>query len=319
MPHMALSPIVAGLDDLRVFEKVGSLLSFAAAAKALSQPRSNISRSVARLEDAIGARLFNRTTRKVTLTAAGEVLLARCAAPLDQLGDALAFVGSLATEASGQLRISVGIGFGINVLAEQLPAFLLANSKIDIMLDLTSRVTDLVADRVDVAIRFGSLPDSSIVAVRLGEMKRVLCAAPAYFERHGKPKTIDELARHDTIEMPTADGRARPWKFIGNGETRELTVEPRIFVNDALTIHRLVVNGAGVGIISCYLCSPDIEAGRLMQILPRWTPPAVAVNLVFPSKRELAPAVRAFVDFMKTANTAGKHWQNNNSLKALTL
>ena len=299
------------LNDLRVFERVGTLLSFSGAGRALSQPRSNISRSVARLEAALGTRLIHRTTREVELTPAGESLMARCTAALGDLGDALAYVGSLATEAHGELHVSVGIGFGINVLAEQLPIFLQRYPQVDVLLDLTSRPAELVSEHIDVAIRLGPLPDSSMVAVRLGEMRRALCASPAYLEREGTPRTPEELAAHDVIEMPGADGRSRTWNFVRDGKTTEVAVEPRVSVNDALTINRLIQNGAGIGIISCYLCASEIQAGRLVHILPEWTPPSVAVNLLFPSKRELAPAVRAFVDFMKEANPPGLHWQNN--------
>ena len=310
---MAQSLPMPDLDDLRVFEKVGSLRSFAAAAKALSQPRSNVSRSIARLEASLGTRLINRTTREVTLTAAGKSLMDRCVGALDQLGEALTYVGSLATEASGPLRVSAGIGFGINVLSEQLPAFLQNHPDVDVMLDLTSRMADLVAERVDVAIRFGPLPDSSMVAVRLGEMKRVLCAAPAYLARKGDPHKLVDLMHHDVMEMPDAEGRerAREWTFIRDDQAQEIVVEPRLFVNDALTIHRLILNGAGIGIISCYLCAPDIEAGRLVQLLPEWSARPIVVNMVFPSRRELSPVVRAFVEYMKRANPPGKHWQNN--------
>ena len=299
------------LNDLRVFERVGSLRSFAGAARALGQPRSNVSRSIARLEAALGTRLIHRTTREVELTPAGESLMARCASPLGELGDALAHVGSLAAEAHGELRVSAGIGFGINVLAEQMPEFLRRHPHIDLALDLTSRSAELISDRIDVAVRLGPLPDSSMMTVRLGEMRRVLCASPAYLDRRGRPRTPDDLAAHDAIEMPGADGRSRSWSFVRGGETVDIEVEPRVSVNDALTIHRLIINGAGLGIVSCYLCAPEIDAGRLVHLLPDWTSPSVGVSLIFPSKRELAPAVRAFVDFMKEANPPGLHWQNN--------
>jgi DNA-binding transcriptional LysR family regulator len=113
------------------------------------------------------------------------------------------------------------------------------------------------------------------------------------------------------IEMPGVDGRARTWSFIKDGRTTELGIKPRVGVNDALTIHRLIINGAGVGIISCYLCANEIATGRLVHLLPDWTPPPVEVCMIFPSKRELAPVVRSFVDFMKEANPPGLHWQNN--------
>jgi DNA-binding transcriptional LysR family regulator len=241
------------LNDLRVFERVGSLRSFSAAARALSQPRSTVSRSVARLEAELGTRLIQRTTRDVALTPSGESLMARCAAALGQLGEALAYVGSHAMEPRGPLRVSAGIGFGINVLAEQLPEFLRRYPDVDVLLDLTSKAADLINDRIDVAIRLGPLPNSSLVAVKLGDMTRVLCAAPAYLERRGTSQTVAELAAHDVIEMPQPDGRPRVWSFTKDGQTSKISVEPRVCANDALTINRLVINGAGVGIISCYL------------------------------------------------------------------
>ena len=133
-------------------------------------------------------------------------------------------------------------------------------------------------------------------------MKRLLCASPAYLERSGEPRTLEDLIGHAIIEMPGADGRTRTWSFLRNDRTIDVVVEPRVSVNDALTINRLVLNGAGIGIISCYLCAPEIEADRLVHLLPEWTAPAVGVHMIFPSKRELVPAVRAFVGFMKEVN-----------------
>lgn len=299
------------LNDLRVFERVGSLRSFAGASRDLSVPRSSVSRGVARLEAALGARLVHRTTREVELTPAGRSLMARCVRALGELDEALDYVGGLAKDAHGELRVSTGIGFGINVLADQLPAFLKQYPRVHVLLDLTSRNAELVSDHIDVAVRLGPLADSSMVAVRLGEMKRVLCASPAYLEHRAEPKAPDDLADHDIIEMPGFDGRARIWSFSRDGQTSEITIEPRVAVNDALTITRLVLNGAGVGIISSYLCASEIEAGRLVQLMPEWTAPTIEVHLIFPSKRELAPAVRAFVDFIKEANPPGLHWRNN--------
>lgn len=299
------------LNDLRVFERVASLGGFSVAARALSLPRSNVSRSIARLEAMLGTRLIHRTTRQVELTAAGESLRARCKAALDDLDKAADHVGHHAAEVQGELRISAGVGFGINVLAEQFPDFLLRYPKVAISLDLSSRPAELVSSHVDVAIRFGPLSDSSMVATRLGEMRRVLCASPDYLERSGTPSTVDDLVDHETIEIPGPDGRARVWRFMQGAETREVAIQPRVSVNEALTIHRLIVKGAGIGIVSCYVCAPDIRTGRLVHLLPQWTVPNLEVNMLFPSRRELAPAVRAFVDFMKETNQPGFHWQDN--------
>lgn len=299
------------INSLQMFEKVASLKSFTAAARALGMPKSNVSRAIARLEAQLGTRLFQRTTRDVVLTPTGQALLERSTDIIANLSDALDYVRSLAGQPRGLLKISAGVGFGVNVLAEQLPGFLLLYPDIEISLDLDSRPADLVAQAVDVAVRMGPLPDSGMVAVKLGEMRRYLCAAPSYLERRGRPSSIDHLAGHETIDMPGPDGRARPWTFSRGKETVRVEVKPRLSVNEALTIHRLVANGAGLGLLSGYICAPQILAGQLVDILPDWSPPAVEVNLVFPSRRELSPVVRAFVDYMKEVSRPGSLWMKD--------
>jgi LysR family transcriptional regulator for bpeEF and oprC len=302
---------VLDLNSLRIFQKVASLKSFTAAARALGLPKSNVSRAIARLEEVLGTRLFQRTTRDVVLTLTGAALLDRSGTLIASLSEALDYVGSLGGQPRGVLKISAGVGFGINVLADQLPEFLRRYPDIGIALDLESRPADLVAEAVDIAVRLGPLPDSRLVAVRLGEMQRYLCAAPAYLQRRGLPKTIEDIVRHETIEMPGPDGRARSWNFSRGGEKIKLEVAPRVSVNEALTIYRLVLNGAGIGIISGYLCAPEIAADRLVRLFSDWSVPAVEVSLVFPNRRELAPAVRAFVDYMKEVSRPGVLWMSD--------
>lgn len=297
------------LNDLRVFECVARLNSFSDAARKLKLPRSSVSRSVARLEEALRIRLLQRTTREVRLTPAGQALLDRSGALLAGLDDALTFTASLAGTPRGRLTISAGIGFGINVLGKQLPGFLDRYPDVDIRLDLSSREAELVADGIDVAIRMGPLSDSALVATRLGTMTRYMCASAAYLDRRGTPTTPDALLEHDLLDMPTGSGHARPWTLTRGDEVVRLDVAPRVLVNDALTINRLVCEHAGIGVISAYLCGPDIQAGSLIRLLPDWTLPAVDVSLVFPTSRELSPAVRAFVDFMKEVNTGNEGWK----------
>lgn len=268
-------------------------------------PKSSVSRSIARLEAELGARLFQRTTREVVLTLTGQALLERSAEITRTLNDTLAYVGGLSGQPRGVLKISAGMGFGVNVLAEQLPQFLRRYPDITIALDLESRTADLVGEAIDVAVRLGPLRDSGLVAVKLGEMHRYLCAAPAYLQRRGTPKSFDELSHHDTIDMPSPEGRVRPWTFFRGEEMTRMEMTPRVSVNEALTIHRLVMNGAGLGILTGYICGPEIAAGRLVHLFPEWSIASIEVNLVFPSRCELAPAVRVFVDYMKEVNRSG--------------
>lgn len=198
----------------------------------------------------------------------------------------------------------------MNVLSKLLPAFADRYPEIRMTLNLSARLTDLVTEGVDCAIRFGPLPDSSLISMQLGALRRYLCASPAYLAKHGTPVSVSDLAKHQhhTIEMPGSDGRPFPWLFQRNGETVRIDPQPRMLVDEALTIHRLIRNGAGIGVISDYVCVPDIMAGRLTRLFPDWSLPARPVSLIYPSRRELAPAVRAFADFMKEAGTRGQSW-----------
>ncbi len=296
------------LNDLRIFERVATLRSFSGAARVLGAPKSTVSRSIARLETALGVRLFQRTTRDVLLTEAGESLEARCHDIMARVNEAVDHARVMSETPQGLLKISAGIGFGINVLAEQIPVFLRRNPEVRVSLDLCARTADLVSDGIDIAVRMGPMPDSSLIAAHLGTLNRYLCAAPAYLDRRGTPATLQDLADHDVIEMPAANGRTRSWTFSRGKETVVVAIDPRTTVNDALSIHRMAVNGSGLAIISGYLCAPDVAAGRLVRLFPDWSPPAVDVNLVFPSIRELSPVVRAFVDHMREVSGPDQLW-----------
>jgi DNA-binding transcriptional LysR family regulator len=297
------------LNDLQIFERVAALSSFSEAARALALPKSNVSRSVARLEEALGARLFHRSTRDVTLTSAGVALRDRAREIVERAGEALDYVGSLAHRPLGKIKVNSGVGFGINVIAAHLPEFLQRYPEVNVTLDLETRVADLVAEGIDIAVRLGPLRDSGLIATHLGTLGRYLCASPAYLARQGTPQSIDELKTHDVIEMPGVDGRPRAWVFTRDGEECSVALPPRVAVNEALTIYRLVTSGSGIGVISGYLCASAFASGQLVRLMPEWALPSLEVSLIFPSKRELSPAVRAFVDFMKELSEPGEHWQ----------
>ena len=298
------------LNDLRVFERVAALRSFSAAARALEMPKSSVSRSVARLETALGTRLLQRTSREVVLTESGTLLRARCMNILASVGEAIDVVGGFASAPHGLLRISAGVGFGVHVLSLVMPQFLERYPEIEVSLRLGSRSMDLVADSIDVAIHMGPLADSQLIASRLGTMERYLCAAPAYLERRGMPCTIEELRDHDRIETPGDGGRPRSWIFSNeSGETVRFEAKPRLSTNDTVTIHRLILNGGGIGVLSGFVCAPDLREGRLVRLLPGWRMPALDVSIVFPSGRELSQTVRVFIDFLKNSPDMGKLWR----------
>jgi DNA-binding transcriptional LysR family regulator len=300
------------LNDLRVFEKVASLRNFSAAGRALGLPKSSVSRSVARLETELGTRLLQRTTRDVVLTEAGMMLRARCVDILASIGDAVDLVGGFASAPRGLLTVRAGVGFGVHVLGLMLPQFLARYPGIEVSLRLGSRSLDLVAEGIDVAIHMGPLSDSQLISSRLGTMERCLCAAPAYLERRGMPCTIEELRDYDRIETPGDGGRPRSWTFVNHiGETVRFEAKPRVSVNDTVTIHRLIVNGGGIGVLSGFICASDLREGRLVRLLPEWKMPALEVSIVFPSSRALSQAVRVFIDFLKNSLDMEKLWSNS--------
>jgi LysR family transcriptional regulator, regulator for bpeEF and oprC len=299
------------LNDLRIFERAASLSSFSAAARVLALPKSTVSRHIGQLEAKLGVRLFHRTTRDVVLTEAGVLLRARCVDILASIGEAVDLVGGFASAPRGLLRISSGVGFGVHVLGLVLPKFLKRYPGIEVSLRLGSRSLDLVSDGVDVAVHMGPLADSQLIASRLGTMERYLCAAPAYLKRRGTPRTIEELRDHDRIETPGDGGRPRSWIFNSEtGATVRFVEKPRVSVNDTVTIHRLIVNGGGIGVLSGFICAPDLQEGRLIQLLPEWKIPALEVSIVFPSSRALSQTVRAFVDFLKNSPEMRKLWRH---------
>lgn len=299
------------LNDLRLFERVASRRNFALAARELGIPRSTMSRGIQRLEASLGVQLLLRTTREVTLTAPGAALLQRCAGLLQSLDRALDDAGSFGSEPRGTLSISVGIGVGVNTLSELLPEFMRRHPHVDAVLDLSSRPAELVSERIDVAIRMGALPDSRIVARKLGLLHRYCCASPDYLARRGTPLAIADLRGHDLIDLPVRDGRAFTWIFSRGDEWIEHRQEPRLTVNCALTIHKMLVNGAGIGLSSGYLCLPEFDAGRLVRLFPEWALPPVPVHAVFPSHRQSSPTVRAFVEFLVERSRAGHPWQRD--------
>jgi DNA-binding transcriptional LysR family regulator len=274
------------LNDLRAFEKVAATKSFASAARALGLPRSSVSRSIARLEREIDARLFQRTTREVALTPTGDALLLRCAGLLSALEEAVAKVRTSDSAPHGSLRVTT---FAANLLSQELPAFLQRYPGVTVSIDVSNEPRDLIAD-VDVAIRLGPMPDSGVVATRIRTVTRHLCVSPSYLEQRGTLESLDELVEHDIVDLPGAYGRPRCWTFTKDGETKKL---------EESAVAKLVANGAGIGVLSAYCCRSAFASGQIVPLFPEWSIPPLDVNIVFASKRELSPNVRAFVDFMK--------------------
>jgi len=280
---------------------------FAAAGRALNVPKSKLSRRVADLESRLGVRLLQRTTRRLSLTQAGEIYHRHCVAMREQAEAADEAVAHVQTEPRGTVRITCPVTLAQTTIGPLLPCFLAAHPQVRIDMQVTNRVIDLVQEGVDVALRVrASLDDSGTLVIKnLGETKAMLVASPQLLQRFGTPADAESLRNLPTVAMSAADGRAT-WHLHGpRGAEFELEHSPVYTADDLLTLKFAVVQGTGMCVLPDYLCSEELRHGELVPVLPGWAPPVAMVLAVFPSRRGMVPAVRQLLDFLG-ANVVGE-------------
>lgn len=288
------------LNDMLYFAEVVDRGGFAAAGRVLGVPKSRLSRRVAELEGRLGVRLLQRTTRKLSLTQAGELYHRHCAAMRDEAAAAAEAVALVQTEPRGTIRVTCPITLAHSAVGQVLPLFLARYPQVRVDLQVTNRVIDLVEEGVDVALRVRvSLDDSgSLVVKTLGRTASVLVATPGLLARHGQPARVEDLATLDSVAMSSLDGRAT-WRLIGPGGAEHLLVhKPRYVADDMLTLKGAALSGVGMAMLPDYMCTDELADGRLVRVLPGWAPPLGIVHAVFASRRGLVPAVRRFIDFL---------------------
>ncbi|HVE53034.1 MAG TPA: LysR family transcriptional regulator, partial [Ramlibacter sp.] len=280
---------------------------FAAAGRALAIPKSRLSRRVSDLETRLGVRLLQRTTRKLSLTPAGEVYHRHCVAMREQAEAADDAVAQVRTEARGTLRVTCPVTLAQTTVGPLLPRFLAEHPQVRIELQVSNRVVDLVQEGVDVALRVRtSLDDSgSLVVKNLGPTQTMLVASPQLLQRFGQPAGPEDFRNLPTVAMSAGDGRAT-WRLRGPGGAEfVLPHRPAYTADDLLTLKFAVVQGTGMGLLPDYMCREELRSGALVPVLPGWTPPVAMVLAVFPSRRGMVPAVRRFLDFLGD-NVAGE-------------
>ncbi len=289
------------LNDLLYFAEVVDKGSFAAAGRALHLPKSRLSRRVAELEGRLGVRLLQRTTRKLSLTEAGELYHRHCVAMREQAEAADEAVARVRSEPRGTLRVSCPVTLAQSTIGPLVPRFLAAHPQVRIEMLVTNRVIDLVQEGVDVALRVRSTDNTdsgSLVVKNLGPTQGVLVASPQLLQRFGQPRVAEDLAHLPTVAMSAADGQAS-WRLHGP-EGRQFELEPRpVYVADDLaTLQLAVVQGTGMSVLPDYLCRDAMRDGQLVHVLAGWGPPSARVLAVFPTRRGMVPAVRRFLDFL---------------------
>lgn len=296
------------LTDIAVFVQVVDSGSFTAAAERLELTRSVISKYVSRLEDRLKVRLLNRTTRRLSLTEAGQIFYERSQHGLGEIEAAKAEVAKLQATPRGRLKINAPMSFGILHIAPALAEFQLQNPEVQLDMNLDDRQIDLVEQGHDVAIRIAELPDSSMVATRLAPCHHVVCASSDYIERYGAPRTPDDLRRHNILSYRYQDS-PNEWRFLSpDGRYSSVPVTGSIEMNNSLALRQAVLGGAGIMLTPTFIVGEDIAAGRLVKLLPEYRAKEVTIYAVYTGRRHLTPKVRAFIDYMKKRFSDPPYW-----------
>jgi DNA-binding transcriptional LysR family regulator len=281
------------LDELLVFVRVVQAGSFTAAAGVLDMPKSSVSRRVAELEERIGARLLQRTTRKLHLTEVGSAYFERAARVVADAEEAEQAVSSMQAEPRGKLRVTAPLSFGM--IGPTLSEYLSRYPEVQVEMSCTDRRVDLIEEGYDLAIRVGALGDSTYIARSLGTLRHFLVASPAYLKKRGVPKTPHDLAKHDHILFTSG---ARGWTLRRGSEVVPVLVRSRLAVNDFDIVLAGALAGMGVASMPELVCSAAIRDRRLCEVLPEWSAARSPVHAIYPSGRHLSPKVKSFVDLV---------------------
>jgi DNA-binding transcriptional LysR family regulator len=288
------------LNDMLYFAEVVDRGGFAAAGRSLGVPKSKLSRRVAELEARLGVRLLQRTTRKLSLTEAGELFHRHSVAVREEADAAGEAVAQVRSEPRGTIRVVCPVTLAQTTVGPLVPLFLERHPQVRIDMEVNNRVVDLVQDGVDVALRVRpTLDDSgSLIVKNLGLTYGLLVASPAQFQRQGRPEAVEELARMSTIAMSATDGKTA-WRLLGpGGREFDFQHRPVYTADDMLTLKYATLKGLGMCILPDYMCRRELRLGQLEQVLPGWAPRPGVIHAVFPSRRGLLPAVRRFLDFL---------------------
>ncbi|ENO13873.1 LysR family transcriptional regulator [Marinobacter nanhaiticus D15-8W] len=284
------------LEDLRLFTNTIDSGSFTAAAERLGLSKQYVSRRMTMLEDELGVRLLDRTTRQTNPTDIGMTLYARAIRILDDVDETKELVSSQSYTARGTLRISAPMTFGTMYLGEILPTFLEQHPLVHLELDLNDRPVDIVGEGYDMAIRSGQLADSTLVARRLMDVDMVACASPDYLNEHPAPAAPHQLKEYDCLLY--GHGSSMDWVFDENDSPLQITVKGPLRANNGEVLRDLAIAGRGIAYLPDFIVSGAVSSGQLMPILRQYSPSASAVYAVYPKHRQSSRLVQLFVEFL---------------------
>ena len=284
------------LTAMRVFSQIAASGSFSATADQMEMSRAMVTRCVGELEAWLDTRLLQRTTRKVTLTDAGEQFLYRCRQILALTDKVLEETGQANRELQGQLRLACGASFAHSQMAGAISDFLALHPKLKIDMNVSDTSINLVEARIDLAIRISNNPDPMLIARRLASCASVLVASPEYVEQYGVPALPDSLVHHRCMSHTIAGKYL--WQFTRAAETMKVEIKSHFSANETTVLLHASLAGSGISLQPKYLANDYIAAGKLVALLPEWRVPELAINALFPSRRHLPAALRAFLDFL---------------------
>jgi DNA-binding transcriptional LysR family regulator len=293
---------------ITAFTRVVETGSFARAADRLGVSVSAVSRHVAELESHLGARLLNRTTRRLSLTESGRAFHERCVQLLEDLEEAEEVVGAGTRAPRGTLRITCGTTFGVRHVAGVVAAYAARHPQVRFDLDLSDRAVDLVEEGFDLAIRIGAVGSPALIARRIGTTSLVCCASPAYLARHGTPHVPDDLAQHECLTYVYAPDRD-VWRFRGAGAEHAVAVSGPVRANNGEMLTALALAGMGVDLEPDIVVAPYVRDGTLVRLLPEYRPASMPIHAVYPSRRHLSAKVRSFIDFLAARFATEPAWE----------
>lgn len=306
--------------SLKAFVAVAEDGGFAKAARKAGAATSSIMRQVDALEDDLGAVLFNRSTRSVTLTPAGEAYYAQASRILSDLEEANQSVSEASGSPKGLLRVSLPVAFARLHVAPIVPKFLDSFPGVELELLMTDSIVNLVEDRIDVAIRIGSLESSSLIARKLAANRRVVCASPEYLRKHGEPNDPEELARHNCLTFSYSTGD-RTWRFAKPGGNKQVRVRGNLRANHSETLREAAIAGLGFVLMPTWLIGGDLGRRLLRPVLTDWeanvgrqiptSQPDGGIHAVYLADRRASGKVHAFVDFLTTSFGSPPHWDRD--------
>lgn len=286
-------------ESLRLFTRIVELGSFTKAAGALDMPRATATYVIRELEDRLGARLLERTTRQVRPTLDGQAFYERCTAILADLEDAEAALHPVASNPQGILRLDLHGVHANLIILPRIAEFRARYPRIELRISTGDRLVDLVREGVDCVVRAGVPRDSSLVARRIAELPEVVCASPGYLAQFGMPSHPDELARHEAVGFFARDHDiAYPFRFLVDGEVVECRPPSRIAVSDAEAYTTCALQGCGLIQVPRFRVDALLQAGQLVEVLADWPAPRLPISVLYPQHRHLAPRLRVFVDWV---------------------